>query len=162
MATQDVSADRDWGKLADASEAERLARMKARYLELDKLTEEERRRRFRSMAIAEYALPDDKLRIFTKSRIETWLEMESAAAVRTFASYNSVMSEMPGDAAYRRVAMVQTIARELPPEKQEKLKILAPNVLAGRTFSASAVSAPAAAQAKPAAKKGFWPFGKKS
>ena len=160
MTTQGGFEDKEWGVLADAPEVNRLAKMKARYQELAGLSEEERRRRMKSMAIAEYALPDDKLRVFTNSRWLTWLDMDMEVARKMFASYDAVMMEMPGDAAYRRVSMVQTMARGFPPALQEKLRLLAPNVLKARAAVVAEVEKGAGAP-KSADKKGFWPFGKK-
>jgi hypothetical protein len=125
-----VSPDEAWARLVTLPEREREAQMRARYLALATLSEEEERRtRLRRMAESEYALTDDHLRPFTLSRIRVWLDLEDETAKRISASYDAVMAQMPGPAAMRWVAIIQTLAREFPLDAQAKLRALVPNVI---------------------------------
>ena len=77
MAMSDVKADQAWGMLADAEEEERRTKMLQRYTEMVALPAEESASQMLTMATAEYALADDKLRTFTLSRLSTWLDMNT-------------------------------------------------------------------------------------
>jgi hypothetical protein len=123
--------DNDWARLTDEEPDSREGTMVDRYNELAGLTEEERRTKLRAMANAEYALPDDKLRLLTVSRMRAWLSLDEATARTISSSYDVVMQQMPGDAAMRRVAMVQKLVLEFTPEEEERLRVLAPRVFAG-------------------------------
>lgn len=125
-----VSPDEAWGRLVDLPDREREAQMRARYLALAALSEEEERRtRLRRMAESESALLEGQLRPFTLSRIRVWLNLEGETAKRISASFNAVMTQMPGPAAMRLVAVVQTVAREFPVADQERLRVLVPGMI---------------------------------
>lgn len=162
MATPIVK-DEAWGALTEVGEAEREPRMRARYLELAALSDGERLVRLRAMAEAEYALPDEKLRPFTTSRMRVWLGLDLPVAQTIARSYDAVMRQMPGPVAMRRVATVQTMARGFSLEDQERLRSLVPGVFAARTDAVSVVprilTTPAPAEAK---KRSWWPFGRKA
>lgn len=166
-------SNRRWGPLTDLSDQERLQEMLERYTDLLALPEPQLMLRLKAMAEEEYALPDEKLKVMTRSRIAVWLEMDFEKAATLMTAYTAVMNQMPGAAAYRHVSLVQTIARELPLEKQQKLRTLAPHIMGGRSGIVDLISAakseesPVKPQAeesgKPSApiKKRFWPFGRK-
>ena len=131
MASQGTSVDEAWGQLADAPQQERETAMQARYLELAQLDEEERHARLLEMARAEYALPDDKLRALTLSRLHTLLNMELDLAHRLTQSYDAVMRELPGNAAMRRVSLIQALTREMSAEEEDRVRALVPGVFTG-------------------------------
>ena len=159
MATSDTGADQAWGMLVDVGEEERKAKMLQRYGELANLSEEERRSQMLAMAGSEYDLPADKLRTFTIFRLQVWLQLEPEVAQRISASYDAAMQKMPGLQAMRRVALVQTLAREFSSQDQERLVALMPNVFGGLK---EVISPHRAEEAQPApAKKGWWPFRKR-
>lgn len=166
MATQGSQQDQAWGALAGVSEAERRSAMKQRYVEVARLPEAELQARMLRMAHAEYALADAALRTFTLSRLKVWLELPEESARKISASYDSVMQKMPGQAAMRRVSMVQTLARDFSPEDEARLRLLIPGVLGAlpakqsvdRLSGPASPSTPAAPESP---KKGIWPFRKK-
>jgi hypothetical protein len=151
MTTIDAGADQSWAQLATLGADEREPHMRERYDELAALPEEERRRQLRAMAVAEYALPDDQLRAFTLSRLRVWVTLAPDTAQRIAADYDAVMSDMPGTVAMRRVGMVQTLAKELPAEDEERLRALVPNIFAGQPHRLGAEPAAPAAAPPPAA-----------
>lgn len=157
MTTQNIKGDTGWGEIASLGEAEREAKMKARYQELAKLTEEERVNRLFAMAQAEYSLNDEKLRSFTYSRMRVWISLDEPTAKTVVASYDQAMDKMPGTAAMRRVALVQNLALTFTLEEQAKLRVLVPKIFAGRSdvsqLAKQAIEAEAAAE-KP--KKSGW------
>ena len=166
MATSNVKADTTWSMLADEEEKVRQSKMAQRYKELAALSEEERVSQTMRMLMAEYALPDAKLRAFTLSRLHTWLSLDKGIAQRVSASYEAVMLKMPGTAAMRRVALVQTLSRDFPLEQQVQMVELFPDAFGGlkeaiaarrRMEATSATAAATAAQAK----KSWWAFWKR-
>ncbi|MBF8299462.1 MAG: hypothetical protein HW397_511, partial [Dehalococcoidia bacterium] len=80
MATSSSAKDEAWCGLADLPPVDREARMTQRYNELAGLEEAERIRRLLAMARAEYALPDEKLREFTMSRLRVLLKLPTDTA----------------------------------------------------------------------------------
>ena len=161
MTTQNVKADQAWGSLANVSDTERESQMLARYAELARLTEEERRSRLLAMAQAEYSLPDEKLRPFTISRIKVWLKVEMETARLIASSYDAVMDMMPGTAAMRRIALVQTLASSFTLEDQSKLRILVPRVFAGKPDISNVVNPVPEKLEEKAQTKSKWAFWKK-
>jgi len=154
---QNIKADTGWGEISSLPEAEREAKMKARYQELAKLTDEERVNRLFAMAQAEYALNDEKLRAFTTSRMRVWISLDDTIATTVVASYDQAMDKMPGTAAMRRVALVQNLALTFSLEEQARLKVLVPKILAGRSdVSQLAKQAAAAEAAAEKPKKSGW------
>ena len=128
MAMSDVKADQAWGMLADAEEEERRTKMLQRYTEMVALPAEERVSQMLAMAKAEYALPDDKLRAFTLSRLSAWLDMDTESVQIIAGSYDAAMLKMPGPQAMRRVSMVQTLADEFSKQQQLQLIAIVPDV----------------------------------
>jgi hypothetical protein len=169
MTTSDTGADQEWGQIAALDAPERESRMQARYQDLATLPEDERRQRLRAMAQTEYALPDDELRSFTYSRLRVWLDLDPTVARQIAASYDAVMSQMPGPIAMRRVGIVQTLAKEFPPEDEERLRELVPAVFAGQPHRVTvpppqdvAPPAQAAAPSDPAPRsRPWWAFWKR-
>ena len=163
MNTSDIRPDEAWEKLADAAEEDRETKMRARYLELAALSEEERCKRLEAMAQAEYALPDDKLRSFTASRLRVWLGMDLEPVRMVASSYDTIMRRMPGTIAMRRVGIVQTLAREFSTGDQGRLRALVPGVFGERpvTPSVAAGSPPSQAATAPK-KKAWWAFWQRS
>ncbi|MFH1141968.1 MAG: hypothetical protein V1724_10005 [Chloroflexota bacterium] len=160
--TTDSSVDEAWGKLADTGEDEREAQMAQRYTELSSLSEEARRSRLLAMAKAEYALPDAKLSPFTRSRMRVWLKMDPENAKKVAISYSAIMNQMPGPAAMRRVALVQTLARGFSLEDQERLAALVPQVFPGRPTIVAEVLSTTPSSTPPASKKQWWAFWRRS
>lgn len=117
-----------WIELADLEELQRESLMVERYLELAGIPEDERQEQLRAIAPVEYALPEDKIQSFHRSRLRTWLRMDPAAARRIATSYDAVMQQLPGEVGMRRVSIVQTIARSLSLAEQEQLHVLVPHV----------------------------------
>jgi hypothetical protein len=142
MTTADAGPDSSWSDLAALDAEAREAGMRDRYTALAALSEDERRRRMQAMAEAEYALPDELLRVFTVSRLRVWLELDPAVAKQIAGSYDAVMTQMPGPIAMRRVSIVQTLAREFPPEDEERLRELVPAVFAGQPHRVVGGAAP--------------------
>ena len=158
MVTQQ-DADQTWAALADKEATAREAEMTSRYKELAALPEDERRAKMKAMATAEYALPDDKLRSFTVSRMRTWITMDQDTARTTADSYGAVMLTMPAAAAMKRVSLVQTLVTEFTPEEEEKLRELAPAVFAGAPNRKLGLDRPGdSLQTQAGKKKPFWKF----
>ncbi len=157
VVTQD--SDQAWAALVDLDAGSRESQMTARYTEIAALPEDDRRAKLKSMAVAEYSLPDDKLRAFTLARMRTWIAMPKEVAQTIATSYGAVMQEMPANMAMKRVALVQTLVLEFTPEEEAQLRDLAPGAFAGAPSRALGLDRPPeAAIAAPAAKKPFWKF----
>lgn len=152
--------DEAWGHLADAPTEERESSMLSRYLELTALTDGERHVRLLQMARAEYALPDDKLRSMTQSRLNTLLNMDSDKASVVMAAYDGVMREMPADAAMKRVTLVQALSREMPAESEAKLRELVPTVFAGAPPRATGLEVEIPPIVRGSARRPWWAFWK--
>lgn len=120
--------DSEWARIETLPEDQREAAMRARYLVLAAQPEEERRELLHAMALMEYALPDDRLKPFTRSRMKVLLTLDGASAKAVATSYDSVMNTLPGTAAMRRVALVQSLAREFTQAEQLVLKDLVPGI----------------------------------
>jgi hypothetical protein len=165
--------DLNWAQLAEEDPAKREEQMAMRYREVATLADEERRAALKSMAHAEYALPDAKLHSFTVSRIRTWLALEPETAQVIARTYDSVMQSMPGPVAMRRVALVQTLVLEFTAEEEARLRELVPGVFAGAPSRLTGLERPANAPDEPPAapasasktdtpkKKPFWAFWRK-
>ena len=163
MAMSDLNADQAWSMLANAEEEERRAKMLQRYTEMAALSEEDRASQMLTMANAEYALPDDKLRTFTVSRLSVWLALDLDAGKMIADSYDTAMRVLPGPQAMRRVSMVQTLADEFSKEQQQQLIALVPGVFGGLKHILSMPTVQTVVPSTPSetAKKGWWPFGKR-
>ncbi len=161
MTNQEV--DQDWGHLVHQEQAAREAAMVERYQSLAGLDEDERRRRLKSMAAAEYSLSEGDLRSFTLSRMRTWLQLDFETAQVISSSYDAIMQEMPATVAMRRVSLVQTLAREFSAEDEERLRALAPRVFAGAPGRAPNLdrAEPEAHTATPGRKRPIWAFWKR-
>jgi hypothetical protein len=162
MTAADAGADPTWGALAETDEQSRESQVLARYTELAALPEEGRRRRLRAMMEAEYALSDQSLRTMTMARLRAFLSMDEAAVQAITGSLDGVMKEMSGQAAMRRVALVQTLAQEFTPEEQAHLRAMMPTVFGDRAAApagSASGAAPAPAATRPA--KPWWAFWRK-
>ena len=157
--------------MADLAQADRESKMLARYIELGKQPEATRNERLLEMVRADFALPEDKLKSFTLSRMRVFLKLPPEPAKTMAAAYDTVMLKMPASAAMRRVTLVQTLAKDFTPDEEERLRELNPNLFAGlpsrksekeRTDLLSAKAKAETAQRSAASgKSGWWPFGKK-
>lgn len=159
MVTEPQRDDASWALLTEVSESERQARMRETYVALASLPEADRRTRMLAMVRAEYALPDEQLRPFTMSRLRVWLQFPTDIAMTVAMTYDAAMEQMPGPAAMRRVALVQTLAREFSREDEAKLRQLVPRVFAGlpdRELLAAARTIPP--PQPPPQRRRFWPF----
>lgn len=164
MSTANIQPDQEWGRLIDLSPGDRESRMVQRYRAVAGLPDAERDQQLLGMVQAEYALADDKLRDFTRSRLKAWQALEEQVAHRIVKSYDAAMLKMPGKDAMRHVAVVQTVAREMSVEDVKRLGALIPAILAGiPVITGFNRAEPSASQqvAAPPAKKGMWPFGKR-
>ncbi len=155
-------ADQEWARLAELGDAEREPQMQARYIELADVSEAERRSRLKSMAQAEQALPDGKLRSLMVSRLRVWLGMEQETAQRVAGSYDAVMNQMPAAESMRQFTAVQSTARTFSLEEQDRLRVLIPRVLGSQHISAVRTSPSASDDtAAPQRKRGWSFFSKK-
>jgi len=152
-------ADPTWAKLADLDEVQRSEQMDHRYAELAVLTEEQRCSRLTAMAHAEYTLPDDKMHPFHLSRLRSWLAMDPDALQRIAASYDSVMDQMPGDLAMRRVGVAQTLAKSFSLAEQDQMRAILPRVFGDRgTATSGWAPSSSGFRTRPVAKKPWWAF----
>jgi hypothetical protein len=120
---------KQWVGLLTLKEDARQSKIKDRYIELAGLSEEDRVKQVTEMARAEHELDEDKLHIFTKSRLETWITMDAGKAESVARAYDEAMKNLPGTLAMRRVGAVQTVARDLETDKVERLYELLPSLL---------------------------------
>ena len=154
-------ADLEWGRLSELDEATRETRMLERYAALALLPEEERRTQVRSMANAEYSLPDEKLREFTLSRMRAWIALDQEQGPLIANSYDAVMQDMPAGIAMKRVSLVQTLVIAFTPEEEARLRELVPRVFAGapnRALTALERNEGSFEVAKQTRKKAWWAF----
>ena len=160
------TVDESWSKLTEETPEERERVMLDRYNRLAELSEEERRSQLRPMANAEYALPDEKLRPLTVSRLRTLLNMEHDKAATLINSYDAVMQQMPATAAMRRIGLVQTLITEFSVDDESRMRELIPGVFAGAIRRRSREEMEAAtsfneAMSRPEKKKAWWAFWQK-
>ena len=164
MTTHDITTEETWVQLADLNGDEREARMLERYQGMVALPEEERISLMASNAEIVYGLSDEVLKNLTVSRLQAWLLMEQEAAQLIATSYDTAMKKLSSSKAMRRVALVQTLAKEFPHEDQERLVTLMPTVFGGMPTAAAKAAQAAQAQSMPQpepvkkARKGWWPF----
>ena len=116
----------DWADLACRPDSEREDYLQRFYAQLAELPEPTRLARLRTMVDATYALPDDEFRALTAGRLRAWLRLDGEAATRVAQSYDAVLRELPAGAAMRRVAVVQTLMRDLSEDDQRRLRELNP------------------------------------
>ena len=132
--------------------------------ELGALSEAERQSRVLTMAHAEYTLTVDQLKSFALSRMRVYMRLPLATGKQIAESYGAVMNQMPGTSAMRRVALVQTLARQFSAEGQAASKNLLPDIFRGVPSGIKAPQATATPESSaPAAEereRGWWPFGK--
>jgi hypothetical protein len=153
--------DQSWGALADLSAADREAKMAQRYFELASLPDDQRVTRMAAMARAEYALPYEKLREFTMSRLRTWLKLDDKVAVPIVAAYDKAMLQMPSTSAMHRVALNQTLARQFNDTERERLSKLIPAGFGTFVQGLDRARVLAKPPEKVISKRGWLPFGKK-
>ncbi|PZC51246.1 MAG: hypothetical protein DK304_000121 [Chloroflexi bacterium] len=120
---------KQWVGLVAAKEDARQSQMTTRYNELAGLSEDERIKQITDMARAEHELDEDKLHIFTNSRLQTWVKMDADKAEQVARAYDEAMKNLPGTLAMRRVGAVQTVTRDLDTEQVERLYELLPSLL---------------------------------
>ena len=165
MSTSIPDPSTGWNTLADSSEEDRRAQMGIQYAALLQMTEDQQQEALAKMVEVEYQLPDDKLRIFTASRLLVWLGMELDQGRAIARSYDEVMKKMPGTWAMKRVGAVQTVTRDFDADQLDKLSELIPSMLreAPRASAvdsgSSSRSAPASAGPRPS--KSAWQFWKR-
>ncbi len=119
-------SDEQWGRLAEMTEPARQTALKENVLEMSKLSETDRQARIRRQSEIEYALPDEKLRAIIVSRIRVWMDMDLSVVKPVAASLDQAMNHMTSNIAMKRVALVQTVARDFPLDQQERLQALVP------------------------------------
>ncbi len=154
------ASDRDWGLLSDLPAQGREEQMQLLFQAIAALPEEEQRTQLRAIANAEYALPDDKLRTLTISRLRAWLQMDPEEARTVANTYDRVVSSMPLSIAWRRVTLVQTLARDFSADEEQRLRTLVPSVFgaAGRRIASEAAGGTAPVPTLPSQKKPWWAF----
>lgn len=116
----------EWETLAARPASEREEGLQRFYGALAELPETDRLDRLRAVTATTYALPDDPFRALTESRLRVWLGMDTDAASLVARSYDAVLQELPANDAMRRVAVVQTLMRDLTDEDQRRLRRLNP------------------------------------
>lgn len=157
----EANADQAWADLSTVSEEERQAQMQQRYATLLTLPEPERLTQLRAMVQAEYSLPDADLRPFTASRLRTLLRMEPTDVTQLMAATETVMQQLPGTIAMRRVALVQTLAREFSMDEQARLQQLIPGVFGAEAMGSAPAAPPPTPQPVTTARP-WWAFWKKA
>jgi len=116
----------EWAALADRPAADREEQLSRFYAALAGLSEPERLAHLRRMTAATYALPDEAFRALTASRLCAWLRLDDTAATLVARSYDAVLREASANDAMRRVAVVQTLMRDLSEDEQRWLRELNP------------------------------------
>lgn len=162
MTSSQESADIQWRDLVELEEQERRTLMEKRYLELATLPEEERVIRLTEMEKAVYELPEDKIRIFTISRLRVWLDIEGELGQMISTSYNSVTDKLPSNIALRHIALVQTLSREFSGEDQGRLRSLFPRVFGAlpkvEQLATLSSESPSSVPDNVLTKKSWWAF----
>ena len=129
MASSTPSNVSEWVALVDATEEARTAEMKRRYGELAGLSEEERVKQLTEMARGEYEMSEQKIHLFTKSRLLVWIDMEEEQVKRVARSYDTAVQSLPGTLAMRRVGAVQTVARNFSVGQIDRLHVVIPSIV---------------------------------
>ena len=129
MASSTPSNVSEWVALVDATEEARTAEMKRRYGELAGLSEEERVKQLTEMARGEYEMSEQKIHLFTKSRLLVWIDMEEEQVKRVARSYDTAVQSLPGTLAMRRVGAVQTVARNFGVSQIDRLHDVIPSIV---------------------------------
>ena len=123
----------DWKHTVDMAEGpQRDMELINQLKQLPYLDDMERRSETRSLIPeAEYSLKDEEaLRDITIARLKGVLALDDDGAHKVAATYESVMNTMPGDIAFRRAAVVQTVARhQFSVDEEARLRDLFPGVL---------------------------------
>ena len=122
----------DWEKAVKMPEGpERHQELSRLLKQLPYFDEETRRDEIKRLIEAEYSIPDDAgLRDITIARLQAILSLDDEGARSVAETYDDVMNKMPGDIAFRRAAIVQTVARhEFSVDEEARLRALIPNVL---------------------------------
>jgi hypothetical protein len=163
MVAQESQRDEAWGNLSGVGDPEREAAMLTRYLELAGISQDERKGQLRGMANAEYALPDEKLRSMTVSRLRILLQMDAEQAKTVNGDYDAVMSEMPASVAMRRVGLVQTLVADFTAEEEERLREIMPTVFGGAPRRKTGLEVePSMFAAPEKSKRAWWAFWQKA
>ncbi|HEY7268190.1 MAG TPA: hypothetical protein VH951_00050 [Dehalococcoidia bacterium] len=122
----------DWKHTIDMADGpQRDMELTSQLRQLPYLEDIELRSETRRLIEAEYSLQDeDELRDVTIARLHSILTLNDDAAHKVATTYDSVMNTMPGDIAFRRAAVVQTVARhQFSVEEEARLRDLFPSVL---------------------------------
>ena len=121
----------DWQKVVEMPDGEERDRDLAALLkQLPYLDDSDREREVERLIRAEYSLDDQRLRSASLARLRSVLAQDDEGARKIAETYDTVMNRMPGDIAFRRAAVVQTVARhEFSVEEEARLRSLIPNVL---------------------------------
>ena len=169
MTSSSGESDAAWGQLAQAPEEERVRTITERFRSLAAMPEDERLNALRPLVRAEYALDEADLRAITLARLHTWLALTREEAQTMAASYEAVMREMSGQAAMRRVSLVQSLSIEFSGEDEDILRELLPNVFGAaprRSVAAEAAAAASSAFSRqattPQKKRPWWAFWQKA
>jgi hypothetical protein len=131
----------DWEEIVTRPAPEREDALGRFYAALATLPKSDRLERLRTIVATTYRLPDDEFRTLTESRLRAWLGLDEGVAATVAQSYDAVLQEVSANDAMRRVAVVQTLARDFSLEDQERLRALVPAVFADQGSSLAATMA---------------------
>ncbi len=116
----------DWEGLAALPAPDREAQLRRFSAALAALPEPDRLAQLRTVVARTYALSDEAFRAVTAARLRAWLQLDRGEAERVARSYDTVLQELPARDAMRRVAVVQTLMRDLSDDEQRRLRELNP------------------------------------
>jgi hypothetical protein len=150
----------DWQKIVSMDDGpERDGQIAAGLRKLPYLEGDERDAEARRLIEAEYRLDEDGLRAVTFARLRALLSLDDEGAAKVAETYDRVMNTMPGEIAFRRAAVVQTVARhEFDAEDEARLKALLPNVFGEKPAEVSVKTPGPQEPVRPYPRRRWWQF----
>jgi hypothetical protein len=150
----------DWQRVVSMEEGpERDREIAAGLRKLPYLEGTELDSEVRKLIEAEYSLDEDGLRAVTFARLRALLSLGDEGAAKVADTYDRVMNTMPGDIAFRRAAVVQTVARhQFGAEDEARLKALLPNVLGEKPAEVSVKTPGPQEPVRPYPRRRWWQF----
>ncbi len=169
MTTSATDPDRTWTDLAQLGDAEIVAAMRDRMIQLAaEPSADVRDQAIRKLVQADADLDDATLQRMTLSRFRAWLTMPAASVETISAGIVQARGELPGSVAMRSTTAAQTAARDLSSDECVKLLELAPSFeqalpremrdLLASTARREAEATATAEPAEPVADKPWWRF----
>ncbi|MEE9277644.1 MAG: hypothetical protein V3V06_04485, partial [Dehalococcoidia bacterium] len=114
MTTSATDPDRTWTDLAQLGDAEIVAAMRDRMIQLAaEPSADVRDQAIRKLVQADADLDDATLQRMTLSRFRAWLTMPAASVETISAGIVQARGELPGSVAMRSTTAAQTAARDL-------------------------------------------------